>query len=147
MFLHLSVEQEEKRNWWFVKPEGGRLPPRLLLLPRQMKHGLHDVGSVLGARFTEQGTVCLRAKQRHTWLQPLYLHTWELWRLYKHVTVSWSGQLHTFANFSPCARLTQRPSGSCSRRSTLFPITHMGIFSSAASFSKAKAHCSFEIPE
>lgn len=40
---------------------------------------------------------------------------------------------HTLASFSPCRVLTQLPSGRCSRRSTLFPTTHIGILSSVES--------------
>lgn len=46
--------------------------------------------------------------------------------------LDWNPQ-HTLASFSPCRVLTQLPSGRCSRRSTLFPTTHIGILSSVES--------------
>lgn len=85
-----------------------------------MKHGLHDVCSIFGAGFTEQSTVRL-------WVQRAVGS--------ESITVShlgWEAQ-RTLANFSPCRALTQLPSGRCSRRSTLFPTTHIGIFSSVES--------------
>lgn len=39
----------------------------------------------------------------------------------------------TLASFSPCRVLTQLPAGRCSRRSTLFPTTHIGTWSSVDS--------------
>lgn len=106
-----------------------------------MKHSFDNVGSLFGTGFAEQGAVCLQAKQRHTWLQSVYLDTWEAGRLYKLISIRWDEKLHTLANFSPCKLLTLLPSGSCSRRSTLFPITHMGIFSSVESCIKTKKRC------
>lgn len=50
----------------------------------------------------------------------------------QHYHLDWKAQ-RTLANLSPCRALTQVPSGRCSRRSTLFPTTHIGILSSVES--------------
>lgn len=111
-----------------------------------MKNSFNDICSLFGTRFTEQGAICLQEKHHHTQVS-----------LFRHLggqacvniySIRWNEELLTLANFSPCKLLTQLPSAHCSRRSTLFPITHMGIFSSVESYIKTKeivdASCFFK---
>lgn len=105
------------------------------LLPGQMKNGLDDVGSFFSAGFAEQGSVCLQAQGGHPRFN---FDTRESGRLRQLFLIGWRERLLTLANFSPCKLLTLVPSGCCSRRSTLFPTTHIEILSSADSWAKKK---------
>lgn len=94
-----------------------------------MKNGLDDVGSIFGAGLAEQGSVRLQA---HGGQPRFYFDTQKS----GESVSTFPQRLLTLANFSPCKLLTQVPSGCCSRRSTLFPTTHMEILSSAESWAR-----------
>lgn len=98
-----------------------------------MKNGLDDVGSIFGAGLAEQGSVRLQA---HGGQPQFYFDTQKSGSLRQLFRSGWSEKLLTLANFSPCKLLTPVPSGCCSRRSTLFPTTHMEILSSAESWAR-----------
>lgn len=136
-FFFTSLHENGKKNQASAmqQRETNRTSDPPSLLPGQVKNRLHHVGSVLGAGFAEQGSIHLQGHDGHP---GFYFHTREL-RILPSTPLG-GGVPLALANFSPSRLLTQVPLEPCSRRSTLFPTTHIEILSSAESWAKKQQH-------